>query len=505
MVKGIAGIGVVALVVAMGLAGCASSGGMMNKATFGLVGEDDPNAEAEKEQRKAEKRAAEQAKKEEKQARKAEKQAAKEQEGGRSLTNRMTFGLVGEDDAAAKEQKQAEKEAKQQAEREREAEKRAQKQARKEEKKQAEAEKKAQKQAAKQAETHEPAASADTESQEDAPKRGLMSKATFGLVGGKDPAEQEAKEQRKAEKKAAEEARKEEKRAAKEAKREEKQAAKAETESTDESATEEDKPKRSMLSKATFGLLGDGKDEEAPAAEMEPATESSAAQESTEPVATPESTEPVATPESTEPAAEGESAEPAEGEAAEEDAPKRPLLSRMTFGLAGGDEEDWKAREETEAQHQARQGAINALPRDAKKLGEGKFESSLVYEPNSAGRTMGIANRVTYSKHGYGITDLGNIRIAVEGMTFDGVWKSGGLVVDSTERGALSGSSGSGNRKFAYEYVNGTTTFTFGSVSFTVTQGMLDIGGQTASVKEGRKLVIVSQSGAVQGIYDIGP
>ncbi len=438
--------------------GCASTKNVMNKATFGLVGNKDDGAKeqkrAEKKQKEAEKRAAKEEKKAQKKARKAEKRTAKAQseDSERGFWNKATFGLVGDES----NDKAATKEAKRQAEQEKKAQKQAAKQEKKAQEQAAKDEKKAQEQARNEQDQMAKAGEAgDSPERAEKSERGFWNKATFGLVGSdsKDKdAEQEAEQSKKAqkqtakeEKQAQEQAAKKEKKAQKQAEKyekEQKQMAKSESESP-EAAEQTEQPKRGLMSKLTFGLVGgDAKGRE----EAETRTV-----EEEMPASTPEP--PVAMP-------------------------------------SGDDESDAQP--------------ATALTPEARKLAKLPFETSISYDSMSAsGKQQAVASRATYSKHDYGITDLGDVRIAVRGMTFGGGTKGGRVIISSEDRAKAAGTAGIGNESFSFQYEKGSTNCSFGTIQFSIEQGVIAIGGRTVPMGKGHKLVILDEQGAVEGVYDI--
>jgi hypothetical protein len=530
--------------------GCASSKSVMHTATFGMVG-DDGLTDEERQLQEAEKAAQKQAEKDAKAQKKAEKQARKqakrnaeaqakadaqaaketEAEDGGSLLNTMTFGLVGEDDPEKEAQKQAEREAKAEREAQEKAEKETRKQAKRDAEEQEKAEKQARKEAEREAEAQEKAEKQAAKEAEAEEGGGLLNTMTFGLLGEDDPEEEarkeeerDAKAEREAQEKAEKEARKQarheaeeqeeaEKEAQKQAKREaeeqekaDKQARKEEERAAREAAkvaeaeaeAEEPAEERSLASKMTFGLIGGKKkkaDDDAIEIEVD---------EDGEPV------EGVVVEEATVVDAVGEdekleevvvAEEEVELDAEQADEPeegKRSLASKLTLGLVGESDPEKAA---AQAERQRRLSQLSGVDRNLASI---KFNTT-VWEETSpiTGNPMLMADRESYSKHHYGICDLGDVRIAVEDMTFDGTWRTSRVVVGATDEGVMSGSSGKGNRLFAFAYVDGTTECTFGTVTFTITNGVINIGGREAPIGQGGKLVVLSASGEVQGVYDI--
>lgn len=492
---------VVACVIALVVQGCATTKNVMNKATFGLIGGEekksgDQQASAQ-EVSKAERKARE---KEEKRQREAEKRAAKEDEKARKaaereerkseekpgLMRRMTFGLIGGEKKSTEEQQQEaeaqarEKDQKRQKKEAREQEKREAKAAKEKQKQEAEAKEKDEKLAAKERKEQEKQAkvqekqsvadqkAAESEKSEPKSKRSLMNRMTFGLVGGKKsdesdkstssdqstasvPDTEPGKEDKKAQKRAEKEQREAEKQARKDAEKAEKEQAKqakAEEQQPESAAPgEEPKEKRSLMSRMTFGLVGGKKSDKSDSSDQSDQSTSSTA--STQPALAPEQLAMAA------PADAHYDVEPA-----------------------------------------------SALDGEARKLAKMPFKTSVDLSTKSAsGKAQATASRETYSKNGYGITDIGDVRIAVQGMTFDGESRAGGIVISSDDRAAVGGKAGTGNSAFVYEYAKGVTAVQFGTVNFTIAKSVISIGGKSVPIGQGKKLIVVDGQGNVIGAY----
>lgn len=463
--------------------GCASTKNVMNKATFGLVGSEDDAAAEEKRAAKEQEKAEKQAAKEQKQA---EKEAKKQEESDRGFMSKATFGMVGGDS----EEKAAKKEAKRQSEEQKKAEKRAAKEQKKAEKQAREDEKRMAKSQA------EPSPSAEE------PKRGFMNKATFGLVGGdseEKAAKKEAKRQAEAEKEAEKQAAEEQKQAEKQARKDEEQMAKAEPAETEEES------KRGFMSKATFGLVGGDSEEKAAKKEAKQAAKE---QEKAEKQARKEEKQ------------MAKAQEDAAEESETADAPKRSLMSKLTFGLVGNGDGEPAGSETVEDEMPVStpeppvamaggDGAGDVQPASAmsgefQKLARLDFETEVSYDSMSAsGKQQAVASRSTYSKHGFGITDLGDVRIAVRDMTFSGGSRGGRIIISSEDRAPASGTAGIGNESFTFDYAKGVTACTFGTIQFTIATGVIVIDGQSVPMGQGHKLVVIDSNGSVEGVYAI--
>jgi len=133
------------------------------------------------------------------------------------------------------------------------------------------------------------------------------------------------------------------------------------------------------------------------------------------------------------------------------------------------------------------------------------FNTAIDLSTKSAtGKGQATASRETYSKNGYGITDLGDVRIAVRDMKFDSESRAGGVIISSDDRAAAGGKAGTGNDAFIYEYAKGVTAVQFGTVTFTISNSVISIGGKSVPIGQGKKLVVVDQQGNVLGAYSAG-
>jgi hypothetical protein len=141
-----------------------------------------------------------------------------------------------------------------------------------------------------------------------------------------------------------------------------------------------------------------------------------------------------------------------------------------------------------------REVAFEDLSAEAKAVARRPYETSVVDE----GRR---AQRKTYCVGDYGISDLGNIRIAVKGLPFSGS-SSSSLAIKNISGG--SGSTGSGNRRFTTSSANGVAVCTFGGVSFTVTGGKLRLDGREFSFGKARQVIFVSSKGKIEGVVKVG-
>ncbi len=410
----------------------------------------------------------------------------------KSVANKATFGLVGDkqkiaDEKAEKKQhEQEKKQEKKDREQKAYADKQARKRAREEAKAQQKADEKAARDAKKQAKNESKPVAGEkvAEAEPETTKRSFWNKATFGLIGSsgakakesdqeseekspskeekraaKDAKKQEARDRKDAEKQAKQDKKAQKKQAEadrKQAKKEEKAAKKAEKSDAQQpeeasTAAEQPKQKRTLLSRATFGLVGGKKVEKNEKEETEksaPLENATSDTKEAAPVKTAKATEPaVTTPEE----------------------PKTPI------------------------------------PGEHRGIAHATFHTEVMTVGQTASGLPKVeVSRRTYSQSGYGITDLGDVRIAVKGMTFPGETRAAGVVVQSDERGVAAGKSGKGNESFAFEYGKGVTNCTFGKIKFTISKGVLNIDGHDVPIGKGRRLVVVDENGKVAAVYNIG-
>ncbi|MCW1887066.1 hypothetical protein OKA04_20175 [Luteolibacter flavescens] len=114
--------------------------------------------------------------------------------------------------------------------------------------------------------------------------------------------------------------------------------------------------------------------------------------------------------------------------------------------------------------------------------------------------------RETWSLGSYGITDLGNLRLAFEDLPFSGSSSSGALVLatDSTHVGG-GGSTGEGNRTFDHESIPGGTRVHFGGATFEIVGGKLTLADKTVDVTGPPSLVIIGKDRRIREVRPLKP
>jgi len=135
------------------------------------------------------------------------------------------------------------------------------------------------------------------------------------------------------------------------------------------------------------------------------------------------------------------------------------------------------------------------LPAEGKAVAWMPFETSIIGQGTSA-------TRKTYGMGDYGISDIGNIRIAVRGLPFRGNSSSSIRIKNIPEGGRSS--TGSGNRRFTVTYDGGVATCTFGAVIFTISESKLRIGKRQFAFGKAHQVIFVSPEGKIEGILSVG-
>jgi len=122
------------------------------------------------------------------------------------------------------------------------------------------------------------------------------------------------------------------------------------------------------------------------------------------------------------------------------------------------------------------------------------FETSL-----SAGGVF--ASRRTYCNGHYGISDIGPLRIAVNGLKFSGKSTSESIMVKPSQlSGGGSGATGTGNRRFTYTKDGDRTLCTFGGIEFSFVDGKMVIGDAAISFEKATT-VFLSREGHLQKLF----
>ena len=112
------------------------------------------------------------------------------------------------------------------------------------------------------------------------------------------------------------------------------------------------------------------------------------------------------------------------------------------------------------------------------------------------------AARKTFCDSGCGITDIGDVRLAVPGLTFTGS-SSSTVTIKSRLSFGGGGGTGTGNRRFTHVHRNGVTTCTFGGFEFRIKGGKLVFGERKIPIGGGKTLVFLSRKGSVLRIVSL--
>jgi len=170
-------------------------------------------------------------------------------------------------------------------------------------------------------------------------------------------------------------------------------------------------------------------------------------------------------------------------------------MDDLQDALANTDDPEVRHRLENILQTLTMEATFEKLPAEVKAVALMPFETSISDE----GTTV---TRRTYSMGDYGITDIGNIRIAVRGLPFGGKSSSSIRIKNIPEAGRSS--TGSGNRRFTVTYDEAVATCTFGPLSFTISGSKLCIGERRFALGKTRQVIFVSPEGKIEGILTLG-
>ena len=132
----------------------------------------------------------------------------------------------------------------------------------------------------------------------------------------------------------------------------------------------------------------------------------------------------------------------------------------------------------------------------------GQLESTPLKSVISRSGDRIISTRQTFSINGYGVTDVGNLRLAFEDRPFSG--NSSGyvtLATDSTASGE-GGSTGLDNGRFEAKSIPHGTRCKFGGTTFEIIDAKLDFGGKLIDVTGSPSLVLI---GASRQILEVTP
>ena len=115
-----------------------------------------------------------------------------------------------------------------------------------------------------------------------------------------------------------------------------------------------------------------------------------------------------------------------------------------------------------------------------------------------------LSNRVTYSVGNYGISEFGNVRLAVEGKPFSGRSSHGSLLLDSksTKVSKRFGVTGFGKRRFEYKGIMGGSSCKFAGLSFDIVHGKMRLLDDSFPVADKPTLIVVNSKGEIGAVVD---
>ncbi|QDV83549.1 hypothetical protein TBK1r_24910 [Stieleria magnilauensis] len=132
------------------------------------------------------------------------------------------------------------------------------------------------------------------------------------------------------------------------------------------------------------------------------------------------------------------------------------------------------------------------------------IRTKITVHPNGIVQTR----RITYSLFDYGISEFGNIRLAVANKPFSGK-SSGTLLLSSNPALANSitsdsySATGVGNRRFEHEITADGSSCRFGGLSFEIVDCELRLLNDTFPVDESPTLIVVNAKGEIEAVVEI--
>lgn len=121
------------------------------------------------------------------------------------------------------------------------------------------------------------------------------------------------------------------------------------------------------------------------------------------------------------------------------------------------------------------------------------------------GGTRMTSDRITYCVGNYGVTEFGNIRIAVRGCTFSGESSSIISLANDHRTPGGGGGTGVGNSRFTAKGIPGGSRCTFGGLTFEITNGKLKLLDQQFAVDAKDRLILIDELGRIESISTIDP
>jgi len=115
-----------------------------------------------------------------------------------------------------------------------------------------------------------------------------------------------------------------------------------------------------------------------------------------------------------------------------------------------------------------------------------------------------VTRRVTYNIPGYGVTEIGNLRLAWRGAAGD-LDSSSGICIDrpDTPNGS-SNSTGVGRSRFAVKTIPGGSRCYFNNMTFDVVHKTLILDGKEFDVLGPPTLIIIGKDSHIESVRQIG-
>jgi hypothetical protein len=118
------------------------------------------------------------------------------------------------------------------------------------------------------------------------------------------------------------------------------------------------------------------------------------------------------------------------------------------------------------------------------------------------------SDRVSYSVGQYGVSEFGNIRLAIRGGRFSGnssssVSLSNNLTFNGVGGGSSTGTGVTGSHGFTAYAIAGGTTCTFNGIPFDIISGKLILGGKEFDALGPPSVIVVDKNGRVESVHGI--
>jgi len=111
------------------------------------------------------------------------------------------------------------------------------------------------------------------------------------------------------------------------------------------------------------------------------------------------------------------------------------------------------------------------------------------------------ANYRMENKAGFGLFDLGDVRVAVEGLELPG--GAGQMYVDAPEGLGSSSMQGSMNFQLKMETTNGLTTVSLNGVTFKVVKAVVSVETQNVPLGKGKVVIFMTKEGKLSKLVEV--